>query len=81
MDDIVSSKANIVKVADGFTFTDGPLWHPDGYLLFNDLPANKILKYTPANRISTFLEKSGTIDPESVAEERGSKGSPHSTIR
>ena len=29
------------QVGSGFTFTEGPIWHPvDQYLLFSDMPAD-----------------------------------------
>ena len=34
-------------VAEGFQFTEGPVWHPEGYLLFSDIPADTIFRYTP----------------------------------
>ena len=36
------SKIAIEKVAGGFTFTEGPVWSRDNYLLFSDVPDNKI---------------------------------------
>lgn len=47
------------KVADGFEFTEGPVWHPDGYLLFSDIPAAKIYKYLPDGGVSVWREESG----------------------
>jgi gluconolactonase len=35
------------RLATGFTFTEGPLWHPDGYYYFVDLRANKLYRITP----------------------------------
>jgi sugar lactone lactonase YvrE len=35
------------KLAGGFQFTEGPIWIPDGYLLFSDIPASIIYKWTP----------------------------------
>ena len=26
------------KLAGDLQFTEGPVWHPDGYLLFSDIP-------------------------------------------
>ena len=47
-------------VTEGFQFTEGPYWHPDGYLLFSDIPANRIYKWTPGNPESeVYLEPSG----------------------
>ena len=34
-------------IATGFQFTEGPVWHPDGYLLFSDIPGHRIMKWTP----------------------------------
>jgi gluconolactonase len=35
------------RLALGFQFTEGPVWMPDGYLLFSDIPADRIYKWTP----------------------------------
>lgn len=34
------------KVADGFVFTEGPLWHPDGFFYFVDVRGNKLFRIT-----------------------------------
>jgi len=47
------------RIATGFQFTEGPVWHPDGYLLFSDIPANAILKWTPEDNVETFRKPSG----------------------
>lgn len=49
----------VEKVADGFLFTEGPVWHKDGYLLFSDIPAHKILQWSPSGGIEVFREPSG----------------------
>jgi gluconolactonase len=38
------------RLATGFTFTEGPLWHPDGYYYFVDLRANKLYRITPGQK-------------------------------
>jgi gluconolactonase len=38
--DLAASSVEVEKLATGFTFTEGPIWHPDGYLLFSDMPAD-----------------------------------------
>jgi len=38
------------KLADGFQFTEGPVWHPEGYLLLSDIPANTIYRYDPTGK-------------------------------
>lgn len=43
----------------GYQFTEGPYWHQDGYLLFSDIPANKIYKWEPGSGAEVFLDSSG----------------------
>ena len=59
---IVPANARVEKVADGFGFLEGPVWihrGGEGYLLFSDIPANVIDKWSPKGGVSVFLEKSG----------------------
>src|SRR5215510_14671480 len=47
---IVPADARIEKLAGGFGFVEGPIWvrtGNTGYLLFSDIPANQIKKWTP----------------------------------
>jgi len=47
-------------ITEGFQFTEGPYWHPDGYLLFSDIPANIIYKWEPGNTESeVYIQPSG----------------------
>jgi gluconolactonase len=59
IDRIVPSGAAIEKLAGGFQFIEGPVWHPDGYLLFSDPNANTIYRWTPDGAVSVFRSKSG----------------------
>jgi len=56
---IVPAEARIEKLASGFQFTEGPVWHPDGYLLFSDPNANTIYRWTPDGAVSVYRAKSG----------------------
>ena len=56
-----SAKAELLK-GDYFGAIEGPVWVDDsggGYLLFSDMAANVIYKWTPAGQLSVYLEKSG----------------------
>jgi gluconolactonase len=47
-------------VTEGFLFTEGPYWHPDGFLIFSDIPASIVYKWTPGNPESeVYIEPSG----------------------
>jgi sugar lactone lactonase YvrE len=39
--------AEVEKVSDGFQFTEGPVWMTEGYLIFSDIPADTIYKWSP----------------------------------
>ena len=49
----------IEKVAGGEVFTEGPVWSRDGYLLWSDVPNNRIHKWVPGQKITVFRERSG----------------------
>jgi gluconolactonase len=43
------------KLATGFLFTEGPLWHPAGrYLLFSDMPGDTLRKWSAHEGVSIF---------------------------
>jgi gluconolactonase len=59
LDAIVPKGLMVEKLAGGFIFTEGPVWIPDGYLLFSDPNANTIYRWTPDGQVSVFRTKSG----------------------
>lgn len=59
LDAIVPLGARVERLAEGFGFTEGPVWVRDGYLLFSDIPNNVILKWHPVTRVSEFLTNAG----------------------
>jgi gluconolactonase len=64
MDAIVGPNPKIYKLAEGFEFTEGPVWARDGgYLLFSDPNANTMYKFRPSNdgagELSVFRKPSG----------------------
>lgn len=75
LDAIVPPNPKVFKLAEGFQFTEGPVWSKAGYLLFSDPNANRIYKYAPDVGLSVFREHSGYAG-EDVAEYRqpGSNG-------
>jgi gluconolactonase len=59
LDQIIPAQPALEKVATGFTWTEGPVWIPAGYLLFADIPNNSIRKWAPGAGVSVFLQPSG----------------------
>lgn len=61
IDTILPANAKLFKLAEGFKFTEGPVWVRDGgYLLFSDPNSNRIYRYTESGaRLEVFREPSG----------------------
>ncbi len=60
IDRIVSPNPKLFKLAEGFAFTEGPVWVRDGgYLLFSDPNENRIYRYSDRDGLSVFRERSG----------------------
>lgn len=55
---IVGANPKIFKLAEGFKFTEGPVWTSDG-LLFSDPNSNVIYKYSKDGKLSVFKTPSG----------------------
>ncbi len=55
--EIVSPDAQAERIAVRFEFTEGPTWHPDGDLLFSDIPDNTIYRFT-GRRFEVFRNPS-----------------------
>ncbi len=55
--DVVESGPELL--AQGFGFTEGPLWHPDGHWEFVDIRKNTIHSLRPGGQTETVRENSG----------------------
>ena len=56
---VVGAEAELQRVATGFMFTEGPLWHPTGrFLLFSDMPGNIIRRWTASGGVTPFRQPS-----------------------
>lgn len=58
LNDVVQSGAEVEKVLSDFAFTEGPVFSRIGFLLFSDIPRNRIMKYTPGKPVEVFRENS-----------------------
>jgi gluconolactonase len=76
IDAIVPANPKLWKLAEGFRFTEGPVWVRDGgYLLFSDPNANTIYQYSDELGLRVFRANSG-YDAADIAEygQPGSNG-------
>jgi len=76
LDAIVASSAGIEKLAEGFTWSEGPVWiSPGNYLLFTDVPGNTMYRWSEREGLSVFLKPSGYDGPPTDAfREPGANG-------
>src|SRR3712207_4748260 len=59
LDRILPADVQIEQVATGFKFTEGPLWDPSTRsLLFSDIPADRIYRWTEGGTAEVFREPS-----------------------
>lgn len=59
-ENVIAPGDKVEKLAEGFQFTEGPVWHPGGFLLFSDPNANVIYRYEPLSQnVSVYVDKSG----------------------
>ena len=75
--DIIDSTVEIENLAGGFSWTEGPLYVADGdYVLFSDIPANKVMKWKEGQGVTTYLHPSGYTGDSAKApkNEPGSNG-------
>ena len=57
--DLIDLDAPVDRLAGGFTFTEGPIWHPrDQYLLFSDMPADVRRRYDERGGVREVMRPS-----------------------
>ncbi|QDU60213.1 Gluconolactonase precursor [Planctomycetes bacterium Pan216] len=75
LDNLVDPDAKIDVLASGFDWSEGPIWVADGgYLLFSDIPPNKIMKWKEGEGLSLFMHPSGYTGVADYGKEPGSNG-------
>jgi gluconolactonase len=74
-DALVPRDAWLEKLADGFAWSEGPVWRSSGgYLLFTDIPNNTIHRWSEREGLTVFLRPSGHAGPDAPGRELGSNG-------
>jgi gluconolactonase len=77
-DQLVPPGAVLEKLAEGFKWSEGPVWiggpSQRGYLLFSDIPNNAVMKWQEGPGVSVFLQPSGYTGATPRGGEQGSNG-------
>src|SRR3954453_2454093 len=75
LDRILPRDARMERLADGFDWSEGPVWIRDGgYLLFSDVPQNTVFRYKEGGGGDVFLKPSGYTGSSPRGGEPGSNG-------
>ena len=72
---LMDSTAQLEVLAEGFVWSEGPLWVSDGeFLLFSDLWTNRIYRWQEGSKAEIYLEPSGYTGPPREGRVGGSNG-------
>ncbi|MBI5917196.1 MAG: SMP-30/gluconolactonase/LRE family protein [Bacteroidetes bacterium] len=77
LDAILAADAKIEVLAEGYDWSEGPVWvtaEGGGYLLFTDVPQNKIFKWKEGEGASLYLTPSGFTGDTTDSTEPGANG-------
>lgn len=75
LEQILSKDSKIEVIAEGFIWSEGPVWVKNAdYLLFSDVPANIIYRWKEGEGVSEFLKPSGYTGLLPYSDEPGSNG-------
>lgn len=74
-DQIVPPDAVLEKLAEGFAWTEGPVWLPrDRCVLFSDIPRNAIMRWKEGEGVRLYLKPAGYTGPTPRGGEAGTNG-------
>jgi len=74
LDDIIQVSSKVEIIAEGFDWTEGPLWVDGIGLLFSDIPPNTIYRWTEKEGTKLYLKPSGYTGTNPRDGEKGSNG-------
>src|SRR5215470_13892014 len=75
LDDIIDSSTKAEVIAEGFKWSEGPVWiETQNALLFSDVKQNTVYKWTEEKGKEVYLTPSGYTDSAQRGGEMGSNG-------
>ena len=73
LDAVIAPGTTIEKVASGFVFAEGPMWH-EGRLWFSDVGGNKMYATTTDGQTTVLIDHAGGLDSYPAGMPKGSNG-------
>ena len=76
LDSVLSKESRLEIIAEGFVWSEGPLWLPkQNKLIFSDVPRNCIFQWSEKDGLSLYIDSSGYAGPpKGLRIEPGSNG-------
>lgn len=80
LDELLGPEAKIEVLTSGFLWAEGPVWVPEkslphgGYVLFSDIPNNRIVRWEEGKGAATWMKPSGYTGVEPYGNEPGCNG-------
>lgn len=75
LDALIPADAVVEKLAEGFEWSEGPVWVPDGgYVLFSDIPRNTIYRWDEDSGLTPYLRPAGYMWSDPAGAELGTNG-------
>src|SRR5262245_21040219 len=68
LSELIESQS-LEHLAEGFVFTEGPLWCPDGSILFQDVKAERTYRLTPDRSVAMLRERTGAANGQTFSKE------------
>ena len=73
--DLVPEEAVIEQLAEGFGWSEGPVWLPrENCVVFSDIPNNRVMKWKDGEGLSTYLRPAGYTGTAARGGGSGSNG-------
>ena len=80
--DVVAEDLELETLADGFKFTEGPIWHPlEKHLTFSDIPANRMFRWRSEAGVETFRDPSNMTNGNTYDHQGRLLSCEHATSR
>ncbi len=74
-DKLIPTNTKLEVLAEGFEWSEGPVWvKKGGFLIFSDVPTNKVYKWQKGTDVSVFISPSGYTGIMPYSNEPGSNG-------
>ena len=67
---LFKKNARVQRLATDLQFIEGPVWMPQGYLVFSDIPANELKRWDATGGVQTFRKPSNNTNGNTLDCER-----------